>query len=184
MLKQICSKNGFTLIELVVVILFLGVIAVVAAPKFIDFSSEARKSTIEQAAGAIKSAIKIVNLKAQIEGVANAASTELSTDNTVIELKYGYPDARNGIKASVNLGKIGGYGARSKNSQYDWITHNVSFIEGGAILPGLEFGLGSYSGDGSSTDKAPSPRTLNCFIRYIEASANKKASIIVFTDGC
>ncbi|MDJ0807176.1 MAG: type II secretion system protein [Gammaproteobacteria bacterium] len=52
-------QNGFTLIELVVVIVILGILAVTAAPKFIDLESDARGSAVEGVAGAAASAASI-----------------------------------------------------------------------------------------------------------------------------
>ncbi|MBM7073074.1 prepilin-type N-terminal cleavage/methylation domain-containing protein [Shewanella sp. 202IG2-18] len=40
------KQQGFTLIELVVVIIILGILAVTAAPKFINLQSDARKSAL------------------------------------------------------------------------------------------------------------------------------------------
>lgn len=58
------NKNkGFTLIELVVVIVILGVLAATAAPKFIDITSDARISAITQVKVSVKAANDLLYLK-------------------------------------------------------------------------------------------------------------------------
>lgn len=59
-------NRGFTLIELVVVIVILGILAVTAAPKFMNLQKDARIATLKATAGALESAIQLVKAKAEI----------------------------------------------------------------------------------------------------------------------
>ncbi|MGB0894620.1 MAG: type II secretion system protein [Parashewanella sp.] len=65
-------NNGFTLVELVTVIVLLGVLSVTAAPKFINFQDDARASTHVATASAFKSAINLVHTMWQIRGGGGA----------------------------------------------------------------------------------------------------------------
>ncbi len=49
------KQSGFTLIELVIVIIILGILAVTAAPKFLNLQDDANKAAAEGVAAAVKS---------------------------------------------------------------------------------------------------------------------------------
>ena len=62
--KSIPDSHGFTLIELVLVILILAVLAAFALPRFSDLSTDARLAALDSLAGTMQSTIGIVRSKA------------------------------------------------------------------------------------------------------------------------
>jgi MSHA pilin protein MshA len=84
------SQKGFTLIELVVVIVILGILAVTAAPKFIDLTSDAKASVVEAVKASINSAADMAHAKALVSGQTNESGS-ISAANTTIAVKYGWP---------------------------------------------------------------------------------------------
>ncbi|CAH1536885.1 type II secretion system protein [Vibrio rotiferianus] len=96
-------QGGFTLIELVVVIVILGILAVTAAPRFLNLQSDARASSLDGLRGAMQGAAGIVYGKAAIEGQerSNTAVTIESDEGDVTAI-FGYPTAdQNGIVAAL-----------------------------------------------------------------------------------
>jgi len=57
------QQRGFTLIELIIVIVILGIIAVVAAPRFIDIASDARVSALIGIQGNFEAGLRLVRMK-------------------------------------------------------------------------------------------------------------------------
>lgn len=96
-LMKMKKQTGFTLIELVIVIVILGVLAVTAAPKFLNLQDDARKAAAEGVAAAIKSAANLVYSKAVIAGVESLDNKDpnavINFGVNSVDLKFGYPIA-------------------------------------------------------------------------------------------
>lgn len=69
------ANGGFTLIELVVVIVILGILAAVAVPKFFDLSGEAGRASAQATAGAISSSASINYAKVKAGTTAGSGGT-------------------------------------------------------------------------------------------------------------
>lgn len=80
------DQKGFTLIELVIIIVILGILSVVAIPKYVDMQEEAREASIRGALGNMRSAISIQYAKNALNGSATfpaALTGSLFTDGRV-----------------------------------------------------------------------------------------------------
>ncbi|EAS45559.1 type II secretion system protein [Photobacterium profundum] len=62
-------RNGFTLIELVVVIVLLGILAVTAAPRFLNLQTDARNAALEGLKGSIESGLGVGYGKMAVAGL-------------------------------------------------------------------------------------------------------------------
>ena len=84
-------QAGFTLIELVIVIVILGILAAAALPRFSDLSTDARVAAINGLAGSIRAAAGIAKSTQLAKGYTSAQDVTL--DGTLVQMQAGYPMA-------------------------------------------------------------------------------------------
>lgn len=165
---KVGNNKGFTLIELIVVIVILGILAAVAAPKFMDLQSDARKASLQGMAAAIKSAVNMVKSKALIKNIdvgGSIVELEIGQDQ-IVTTRYGYPYlVRSNAGTFDNLedfDKKTGMGLSHIFSldKGDWKIRSSTLRHGFVIWPNN--GSGQYN-DGYSFDGTTGS---SCYLRY------------------
>ena len=114
-------NKGFTLIELIIVIVILGVLAVSAAPKFLDLSSDAQVASLNGMKAAITSGTDLLNAKALVDGQTQGDGT-ITVNGTNIVMHSGYPTGhwQNSMRYIPGLDDVS-YSVNSTDiCQLDW----------------------------------------------------------------
>ncbi len=96
------ETHGFTLIELIVVILVLGILAAIAAPRFINLTGQARIAALNGLRAAVSSAATLANALTVAQG--NTAGQPIVVEGTTVQMTNYYPSSgANGIDLAVRF---------------------------------------------------------------------------------
>lgn len=166
---------GFTLIELVIVIIILSLLASVTVPKILNYRNETNKSILKGTLAALRSANELVYAKASIEGKEslppqdyhNSVESWLIINGRRVNLNYGYMQASKwNIETVVNL------------PESDWKLVQAASGQFGLVYIVLN---GSSGFDDSSIG---SITASNCYISYGYEQYNYNPQYKISTNGC
>lgn len=169
------KAQGFTLIELVIVIVILGILAITAAPKFLNLAGDARASTVNGVKAALQSANAVIYSKAVLQNKQSLSSASVTDTQGNIDTVFGYAAATTAaVTAALDVA--------SADYTIAAGVANSNLVVGGTAMATTDvmiYPTATTAPTGSTTTAEA------CVLIYrAAASATAKPAIATYTTGC
>jgi prepilin-type N-terminal cleavage/methylation domain-containing protein len=100
------AQSGFTLVELIVVIIILGILAAVALPKFMDVTTKAHQSGVDGAAGGLGAGVALFHAQWVANGHTGAEDNVAGFGSSDVDSNAaGWPVSTNGNNGNPNANR-------------------------------------------------------------------------------
>ena len=145
-MKKMNKKNGFTLIELIIVMVILGIMAAVAVPRYLDSISNAEESAEDAVISAIRSGLKAAaNDSLYTNG---RASWPTNPFDVLSEKPTGYDSNDNGTES--NIGQLDGIADEDREWTFDMNNSRITHQRADNSRYFWDYNRGVQTGDNAS----------------------------------